>query len=133
MSTHKSSWKKGEGRVAALFEARRQVLSGSSGRDDLTRSDSTHPRLFIETKYRAQHAVRSLHDKTKPLARKEGKTTVLALIDKGRPGCLFCIHSDDMAAVVAEYTLANPELVEEAIRRASPKTDDRPTQSLLVA
>jgi hypothetical protein len=116
MSTNSRTWKKAEGRIAALFDARRQVLSGSSGRDEATRSDTTHPRLFIEAKYRERHAVRSLFDATKALAQKEHKTPVVALIDKGRPGCLVCVHSDDLPSVVAEFTLANPELVERAIR-----------------
>jgi len=120
MSTNSSTWKKAEGRVASLFGARRQVLSGSSGRDDLTSSDSTHPRLFIEAKYRERHATRSLFDETKTLAKKEGKTPLVALIDKARPGCLVCIHCDDLPSVVAEFTLANPELVAEAITRAEP-------------
>lgn len=103
MSTNKRTWKKAESRAAALFGARRQRLSGSSGRDDSTSSDSTHPRLFIETKYRERHAVRTLYDGTKALARKEGKIPVLALIDKNRPGCLLCVHSEDMPAVAAEF------------------------------
>lgn len=51
---------------------------------------------------------------------------ILALIDKGRPGCLVCVHGDDLAAAVAEFTLANPELVERAIRRARPGTSGGP-------
>lgn len=116
MATNPRTWKKAEGRVAALFGSRRQVLSGSSGRDDATRSDTTHPRLFVEAKYRNRHTARSLFDATKALARKEGKTPVVALIDKGRHGCLVCVHCDDLPVVVAEFTLANPDLVEQALR-----------------
>jgi hypothetical protein len=127
MSTNPRTWKKAEGRVAALFDARRQVLSGSSGRDDATRSDTTHPRLFIEAKYRERHAVRSLFDATKALARKEGKTPVVALVDKGRPGCLVCVHCDDLPAIAAEFTRANPELVERVVRSAGLGTAPDPT------
>ena len=102
MTTNSRTWKKAEGRVAALFGARRPPLSGSSGRDDTTCSDSTHPRLFIEVKYRERHTVRTLYDKTKILAKKEGKIPVLALIDKNRPGFLICVHSDDLPAA-AEF------------------------------
>lgn len=102
MATSPRTWKKAESRAAALFGARRQPLSGSSGRDDTTSSDSTHPRLFIESKYRDRHAVRTLYDKTRALALKEGKTPVLTLFDKNRPGFLICVHSDDIAAVAAE-------------------------------
>ena len=102
MATNSRTWKEAESRVAALFGARRQVLSGSSGRDDTTRSDTTHPRLFVEAKYRRRHAVWTSFDAIKDPARKEGKTPVLALIDKGRPGFLLCIHSDDLSIVVVE-------------------------------
>lgn len=117
MSTSSRTWKKAEARVAALIGARRQVLSGSSGRDDRSQSDSTHPRIFVEAKYRQRHTVRSLFDETRAKARKEGKMPVVALIDKGRPGCLVCVHSDDLAHLVAEFTLANTELVDQAIGR----------------
>ncbi len=126
MSTNSRTWKKAEARVAALIGARRQVLSGSSGRDDRSQSDSTHPRIFVEAKYRQRHAVRSLFDETKAKARKEDKTPLVALIDKRRPGCLVCVHSDDLAHLVAEFTLANSELVEQAIRRSQPKRADDP-------
>jgi hypothetical protein len=109
MATNSRTWKKAESRVAALFGARRQPLSGSSGRDDLTSSDSTHPRLFIEAKYRERHTVRTLYDETKTLARKEGKTPVLALIDKNRPGFLLCVHCEDMPTVAKEFLALSGE------------------------
>lgn len=122
MSTHKSTWKRSESKAAAIFGARRQPLSGSSGRDDVTSSDSTHPALFIEAKYRERHAVRSLHDATKALARREGKTPVLMLADKGRPGLLIVAHEDDMADVVTAWLAAREpaelEVIEARVRRA---------------
>jgi hypothetical protein len=126
MSTNSRTWKKAEARVAALIGARRQVLSGSSGRDDRTKSDSTHARVFVEAKYRQRHAVRSLFDDTKAKACKEDKTPVVALIDKGRRGCLVCVHSDDLPILVAEFTLANTELVEQEIRRARSERSKAP-------
>src|SRR5436305_523868 len=118
----KRIWKKAEGRIAALFVARRQVLSGSCGRDDLSRRDCNHPWLFIELKFRKMQAVRSLYETSKALARKEGKTPLVALVDKGRAGSLLCLHSDDLPKIVAEFTLANAEIVEEAIRNARSAT-----------
>jgi hypothetical protein len=109
MSTARRTWQKAEGRAAELFGCRRQVCSGSSGRDDATGSDSTHPRLYVESKLRERHAVRTLHDATKRQAVKEGKTPVLALFDKNRPGFLLVIHSDDVAAVLAEFAAALPD------------------------
>ena len=108
-TTHRRTWQKAEGRAAALFGARRAVLSGSSGRDDASRSDSTHPTLFIETKLRETHAARTLWDGTKALARKEGKTPVLMLADKGRPGFLVCVHSDDLVEVFEAWQAAREE------------------------
>jgi hypothetical protein len=96
------TWQKAEDRVAAFFGVRRQLCSGSSGRDDVTASDSTHPVLFVETKYRKCHTVRTRHDEVKERARKEKKTPVLALVDKNREGFLLGIHSDNFLTVAAE-------------------------------
>jgi hypothetical protein len=106
MGTHRSTWKRRERDGAGLFGARRQPGSGSSGRADQTRSDSTHERLYIETKLRAASSVRSLWERTREQARREGKTPVLVLYAKGKPGGLIVAHQDDVAAVAAE--LAQP-------------------------
>ncbi|MGP0062545.1 MAG: hypothetical protein ACLQGP_02935 [Isosphaeraceae bacterium] len=105
MTTHRNSWKRRERDAAGVFGARRQVLSGSSGRDDATTSDSTHPRLYIETKLRAWSAVRTLWERTQTSAHRERKRPVLMLYTKGRRGALVVVHQDDLEAVAAE--LAN--------------------------
>ena len=79
------AWKKRERTAAALFGAKRQPLSGSSGRGDQTRSDSTHPTLFIETKTRIKSFVRTLWKETAELAGKEGKTAVLVFTKRASP------------------------------------------------
>jgi hypothetical protein len=104
--THASTWKRRERDAAALFGCRRQPLSGSAGRDDRSRSDSTHDRLFIETKTRAATAVRALWEATRQAARKEGKTPLLVIFDKGKAGGLIVCHEDDLAAVAAEHVAA---------------------------
>jgi hypothetical protein len=104
--THPSTWKRAEARFAELFACRRQPLSGSSGRDDLTASDTTHARLFCEVKYRASHAARSLWEATRTLARKERKTAVVGLVDRGKPGALIVVHEDDLPELVVEYCAA---------------------------
>lgn len=101
--TSRSAWKRREAQAAALVGARRQRCSGSSGRPDCSRSDSTHPSLFIETKLRMSHAARKLHDAVKIHAEREHKTPVLMLADKGRPGVLICVHSDHLDAFVRAY------------------------------
>ena len=73
MSTHRSTCKRRERDAARLFGAERQPLSGSCGRADRKRSDSTHGRLYIETKLRASSSVRSLWEETRRRARLEGK------------------------------------------------------------
>jgi hypothetical protein len=105
--TARRTWQQAESRAAALFGVRRQIGSGSAGREDLTASDSTHPVLFIESKLRHCHTTRTLHDATKRLAARERKLPVLALFDKNRPGFLIVVHSDDLATVAAEFTKAN--------------------------
>lgn len=91
------AWKAFERRVAAWFGCLRNIGSGTCGRPDLlSASDSTHPRLFLEAKHHARHAARALWDATAKLARKEGKIAVLALGDRGKPGFLAVVHSDDL-------------------------------------
>ena len=102
MSTHRSTWKRRERDAARLFGVERQPLSGSSGRPDGTRSDSTHGRLYVETKLRAASAVRTLWERTRDAARRERKTPVVILYAKGKPGGLVIVHQDDLAAVAAE-------------------------------
>lgn len=104
--TSKSTWKQRERQAAALFGARRQRCSGSSGRDDCSRSDSTHDRLFLETKLRQSHAAVALFDQTRDLARREGRVPVVALAVKGRPGVVLVLAPEDLAAVAGEYALA---------------------------
>jgi len=122
MPTHRRTWQRTEARAADLFGSHRQPGSGSGGREDLTRSDSVHPTLFIESKLRGTHTTRTLHDATKTLAKREGKTPVLTLFDKARPGFLVCVHCDDLAEVLAEYAAAlddkGRERLEGLIRQA---------------
>jgi hypothetical protein len=125
--THRRTWQRTEERAAALFDCRRQAGSGSNGRDDQTASDSTHPTLYIESKLRDRHAVRTLHDATKKLSTREGKTPLLALFDKNRPGFLLVIHCDDLAIVLAEFAAALPDeqrdWLEGLIRQAYARRD----------
>lgn len=95
--THRSSWKRRERQAAAIFGTTRNALSG--GNSKLTRSDSLHDHLFVETKLAARHAVWTLYDETKPKARAEEKTPVITLCRKGSPGVIICVHSDDFEKV----------------------------------
>jgi hypothetical protein len=106
MSTCRSTWQRRERDAARLFGATRQPGSGSCGLPDQTHSDSTHERLYIETKLRASSSVRTLWEKTAGLARREGKTPVLMLYAKGKTGGLVVVHEMHLAAVAAELKTA---------------------------
>jgi hypothetical protein len=113
--TSKSAWKARERTAARLFGAERQVGSGSLGREDRSRSDSTHDRLFLETKLRARCAVRTLYDATRELAKKEDKLPVLALASKGRPGLLIVVHSDDLDSFAREVLSSTSALFPQVL------------------
>jgi hypothetical protein len=133
MSTHRSTWKRRERDGAAVFGARRQPGSGSSGRADQTRSDSTHERLSIETKLRAASAVRGLWEKTRDRARREGKTPVLILYAKGKPGGLIVAHQDDIVAIAAELARHAADGAGLADEPVGPGHDDGPDRPQLAS
>ena len=97
MSTHRSTWKSSERRIASFFGTQRTSLSG--GNSKITRSDTMHKGLFIEAKLREKHAVVSLWRETKLLADKEKKTPVIALNEKGKEGFWIMCHSSDFVKV----------------------------------
>ena len=47
-------------------------------------------------KLKKKHSVISLWDETAELAKKEGKTPVIALCEKNRPGFWVMVHSSDL-------------------------------------
>jgi hypothetical protein len=79
------AWKKRERDVANYFKGKRTPLS--------------HDELFIECKLRAKHTAVSLWDDTAKLAKDEGKTPVIALCEKNRPGFWIMVHSDDLKKI----------------------------------
>jgi hypothetical protein len=109
MTTHRRTWQKREGKAAALFGARRQRCSGSSGRPDCSRSDSTHPALYLETKLRQHHAAVALLDGVKGQARREGRVPVLCLATKGRRGIVLVMDAEDLSAIAAEWAKARAQ------------------------
>lgn len=97
------TWKTVERRIARFFGSERNPLSGGNGK--LSRSDSIHPKLFIETKYRVTHTAVTLWRKTKKMAASEGKIPVICLAEKNRPGFWVLCHSDDLPDVAAEVDI----------------------------
>tara|TARA_E500000178_G_scaffold32971_1_gene29953 strand:- start:32 stop:355 length:324 start_codon:yes stop_codon:yes gene_type:complete len=94
------AWKKRERDVAQYFNGTRTPLSGGNGK--VTRADVIHDDLFIECKLRAKHTVVSLWDDTAKIAKTEGKTPVIALCEKNRPGFWIMVHSDDLKKIKNE-------------------------------
>jgi len=85
------SWKAFERRVASFFGGVRCPVLGTD-----TNADVTHDTLFIECKQRQKHTVITLWDTVKDRAKKEGKTPVVCLSEKNRPGFWIVVHSDDL-------------------------------------
>jgi len=98
--TARRTWKKRESNVAAFFKGKRTPLSG--GNSKITRSDVIHDELYIECKLKKKHTVVTLWDETKKLADKEGKTPVVALCEKERPGFWIMVHSNDLQKITEE-------------------------------
>ena len=65
----------------------------------MTRADVIHDKLFIECKLKKKHTVISLWDDTAKIAKTEGKTPVIALCEKNRPGFWIMVHSEDLEKV----------------------------------
>jgi hypothetical protein len=130
MSTHRTSWKRRERNAAGLFGAQRQVLSGSCGRGERSRSDTTHERLFIESKLRASSSVRSLWEKTRKQARREHKIPVVILFAKGKPGALIVVHQDDLAAVASELA-KDRQAAQRAYAAPEEAMEQRANQSIV--
>ena len=99
----RSTWQAWERRVAALFGCRRSADSGAGGTG--TKSDTTHPNLYIEIKTKASHALVTLWDETADQARREGKTPVVALCRAGEPtGRVWLLVADDhLEELAREY------------------------------
>lgn len=74
-------WKRAEQKCATAIGSRRTPLSG--GASQITRSDSLHPTIYLETKYRKRFAVVELMRETEVKARVENKVAVLGLVQKG--------------------------------------------------
>ena len=102
MSKPTATWKGKERDLNKPFGSLRNRLSGSSGRADQTRSDGTHPRLFLECKH-TQHstALNTLYRKTAAMAKVEGKIPVLGMTADRGP-MLVVMKLSDLRRVAAE-------------------------------
>ncbi len=124
--TDRSTWKRRESQAAAIFGARRNVLSGSSGRDDRDTSDSTHSRLHIEVKLRESHSIFELWRKTNKLA--GIKTPVIMLAEKNHGGFLACAHASHLEAVVEEWCVVqSDDVLNDLCERIRARRTERET------
>ena len=98
----KSTWKAIERKVAKFFGVGRNPLSGGNGKH--TRSDTLHPVLFVEVKYRPTHSAVTLWRQTSVKAKEEKKIPVVVLSEKGKTGFWVMCHSSDLIAVAQERT-----------------------------
>jgi len=97
------AWKKRERQVARWFGVQRVPGSGCDAKYGRTSaSDSTHGRLYVETKYRKKYGAVTLWDSVKIKAGREGKTPVVAIAEHRRPGFWLVIHADDFERVLWE-------------------------------
>ncbi len=105
---HKNTWKGHERKNARLFGAERNPLSGGSGGH--SRSDSRHPRLFIESKSRrGGFALTNLWEETQVLARLENKIPVLVLKKVGAHKTWILCEVNDLEEITTEYLIAKDE------------------------
>lgn len=100
--SRRPAWKNRETKEARQLGAERNIGSGSLGRADRSCSDSTHKQWFLEVKLRARHSAVTLWRNTAKLAKKEGKTPVVALCETGMPGTWYVVHKDHVEALAAE-------------------------------
>ncbi len=100
----KNTWKKIEMKIAKFFGSTRTPLSG--GNSKITRSDSLHDLLFIETKYRKTHSAITLWRNTRQLALSENKIPVCCLAEKGKAGFWVVCHSSDLTAIANQRAIA---------------------------
>jgi hypothetical protein len=115
MTTARNTWKQRERDAAEEFGSQRQPSSGSMGRKDQTKSDSVHPRIFLECKLRQRHSVVTLWDQVADRAHEEGKTPVICLMEKWRQGRWWLVRSKDLRSMIIEWLVAKPSNVVDEI------------------
>lgn len=98
---NRNTWKQGERRTAAAFGSKRNPLSGRNGKH--SRSDTLHPKLYLECKHTKASALHSLFTSIKLRADKEKKTPVLVSRQTHSKLVLVTCLLDDLPTVAAEY------------------------------
>ncbi len=97
-------WKRAERMGAAAIGSTRTPLSGGSSRH--TRSDSLHPTIYLEMKYRKTFGVVSQIRKEEVKAKKEGKIAVLGFQQRGLKTRYYLIPEHLMAILMTHLSVA---------------------------
>ena len=92
------AWKRAERKGATLLGTTRTPLSGGSSRH--TRSDTLHPVIYLEMKYRKEFAVVSQIRREEVKAKKEGKVAVLGFQQRGLKTRYYLINEKLMAILM---------------------------------
>jgi len=98
------AWKRAERKGATLLGTTRTPLSGGSSRH--TRSDTLHPVIYLEMKYRKSFAVVSQIKKDEKKAKKEGKVAVLGFQQRGLKTRYYLINEKLMAILMEHLPVA---------------------------
>lgn len=98
------AWKRAERKGATAIGSTRTPLSGSASRH--TKSDSLHPVIYLEMKYRKSFAVVSQIRKEQLKAKKERKVAVLGLQQRGLKTRYYLIPEKLMAILMAHLPTA---------------------------
>lgn len=102
---HRSTWKKGESRIAKIFGTVRTPLSGGNSRH--TMSDTLSERLYIEIKHLKVPPGNTLWQKTKKFSKKESKIPLIIFIKKNYPEPLILCKLSDIKNIVNEMKGGN--------------------------
>lgn len=94
-------WKVAERKAADMIGGIRQGPRTQAG-SKMTTGDVIHPRVYVEVKYRASHAVCSLARGVREKANKERKIAVTVLQEKGAKTRLWCVDERDLYQFACE-------------------------------
>ena len=92
------TWKAVERRVARMFNAQRNPLSGKNSRH--TQADVIHNKLFIEVKHRSRIPFYKVWEDTKHKAYQENKIPVLVIHQKGSKDYIAIIDASYLAELM---------------------------------
>lgn len=92
------AWKAAERRIAKFLGVERNALSG--GNSKVTRSDTLHPEIYLESKWSARSSLWTLWKDTKKKAQAEGKIPVVCQFLKSHEGAILSIHIKDLLMVL---------------------------------